>query len=108
MIRRPPRSTRTDTLFPYTTLFRSPDPGSTLRSDDRQCDGRICADVIRGREWSRCARCGGGSRQSPENHAVRIWAFVAALVVVLMASSPTVAQMKIGRASWGGRVCVYV
>src|SRR3546814_2517607 len=29
MIRRPPRSTRTDTLFPYTTLFRSTlaDPG---------------------------------------------------------------------------------
>src|SRR3546814_14480433 len=27
MIRRPPRSTRTDTLFPYTTLFRS-GPGS--------------------------------------------------------------------------------
>src|SRR3546814_13950313 len=26
MIRRPPRSTRTDTLFPYTTLFRSPAP----------------------------------------------------------------------------------
>src|SRR3546814_16303913 len=29
MIRRPPRSTRTDTLFPYTTLFRSP-----RRADD--------------------------------------------------------------------------
>src|SRR3546814_2880123 len=29
MIRRPPRSTRTDTLFPYTTLFRS------FRLDDR-------------------------------------------------------------------------
>src|SRR3546814_13571237 len=26
MIRRPPRSTRTDTLFPYTTLFRSTQP----------------------------------------------------------------------------------
>src|SRR3546814_6587307 len=26
MIRRPPRSTRTDTLFPYTTLFRSGNP----------------------------------------------------------------------------------
>src|SRR3546814_3329547 len=26
MIRRPPISTRTDTLFPYTTLFRSPGP----------------------------------------------------------------------------------
>src|SRR3546814_14010458 len=29
MIRRPPRSTRTDTLFPYTTLFRSVLPGSS-------------------------------------------------------------------------------
>src|SRR3546814_9462272 len=28
MIRRPPRSTRTDTLFPYTTLFRSEGAGS--------------------------------------------------------------------------------
>src|SRR3546814_20997438 len=27
MIRRPPRSTRTDTLFPYTTRFRSADAG---------------------------------------------------------------------------------
>src|SRR3546814_5901282 len=34
MIRRPPRSTRTDTLFPYTTLFRSETalaPAKTLR-----------------------------------------------------------------------------
>src|SRR3546814_17114444 len=35
MIRRPPRSTRTDTLFPYTTLFRSleqepPDPADPI------------------------------------------------------------------------------
>src|SRR3546814_16562021 len=30
MIRRPPRSTRTDTLFPYTTLFRSVQPGGVL------------------------------------------------------------------------------
>src|SRR3546814_7236128 len=30
MIRRPPRSTRTDTLFPYTTLFRSLGPGLEL------------------------------------------------------------------------------
>src|SRR3546814_10055233 len=33
MIRRPPRSTRTDTLFPYTTLFRSSAPsGSHARA----------------------------------------------------------------------------
>src|SRR3546814_4518780 len=30
MIRRPPRSTRTDTLFPYTTLFRSCWDGNTI------------------------------------------------------------------------------
>src|SRR3546814_3209465 len=30
MIRRPPRSTRTDTLFPYTTLFRSVEPEFVL------------------------------------------------------------------------------
>src|SRR3546814_5079806 len=31
MIRRPPRSTRTDTLFPYTTLFRSVQQGVNRR-----------------------------------------------------------------------------
>src|SRR3546814_20500310 len=33
MIRRPPRSTRTDTLFPYTTLFRSADFGTAIATD---------------------------------------------------------------------------
>src|SRR3546814_21028420 len=37
MIRRPPRSTRTDTLFPYTTLFRS----SAGRGRVRRGGGRI-------------------------------------------------------------------
>src|SRR3546814_4529126 len=35
MIRRPPRSTRTDTLFPYTTLFRSRVDGAALRVVER-------------------------------------------------------------------------
>src|SRR3546814_18280557 len=35
MIRRPPRSTRTDTLFPYTTLFRSQDHGGLRRNPRR-------------------------------------------------------------------------
>src|SRR3546814_20850797 len=40
MIRRPPRSTRTDTLFPYTTLFRSlPGVRSPTREDSVQSDG---------------------------------------------------------------------
>src|SRR3546814_12079723 len=33
MIRRPPRSTRTDTLFPYTTLFRSNHTPGPWRAD---------------------------------------------------------------------------
>src|SRR3546814_6556480 len=43
MIRRPPRSTRTDTLFPYTTLFRSssartvPEPVSIAPLRARHC-----------------------------------------------------------------------
>src|SRR3546814_256808 len=36
MIRRPPRSTRTDTLFPYTTLFRS----ASARAATRHCCNR--------------------------------------------------------------------
>src|SRR3546814_2677217 len=42
MIRRPPRSTRTDTLFPYTTLFRSrePDVLAGMGVDDAVADGR--------------------------------------------------------------------
>src|SRR3546814_9450802 len=37
MIRRPPRSKRTDTLFPYTTLFRSAD----LKLLDDNDDGEV-------------------------------------------------------------------
>src|SRR3546814_1297114 len=46
MIRRPPRSTRTDTLFPYTTLFRSPRchprraPHAAVLRDDAAADRR--------------------------------------------------------------------
>src|SRR3546814_866817 len=47
MIRRPPRSTRTDTLFPYTTLFRSARQGL----------------------WTRCVSAGG--LHEFQRHAVR-------------------------------------
>src|SRR3546814_9552783 len=48
MIRRPPRSTLTDTLFPYTTLFRSPcssarsAPAAHVRRGRRQPGKREC------------------------------------------------------------------
>src|SRR3546814_4335779 len=49
MIRRPPRSTRTDTLFPYTTLFRSIQTKETawyrfLSSDDSYDPDRVTFD----------------------------------------------------------------
>src|SRR3546814_13636390 len=45
MIRRPPISTRTDTLFPYTTLFRSP-IGVLLMEDDAGGDEKLlCVPV---------------------------------------------------------------
>src|SRR3546814_1593174 len=40
MMRRPPRSTRTDTLFPYTTLFRSRDR-SAVETANRVYPGEI-------------------------------------------------------------------
>src|SRR3546814_8705144 len=53
MIRRPPRSTRTDTLFPYTTLFRS----------QAGPDGRACQGEARARQAGRrrAARRGAGA-----------------------------------------------
>src|SRR3546814_3245421 len=56
MIRRPPRSTRTDTLFPYTTLFRSPlrlglcpASGSHPEPDDPgERDGTLARGVMGG------------------------------------------------------------
>src|SRR3546814_748094 len=45
MIRRPPRSTRTDTLFPYTTLFRP--RTARARGHDRLARGRRCDGGLR-------------------------------------------------------------
>src|SRR3546814_5308913 len=61
MIRRPPRSTRTDTLFPYTTLFRSADLcARTFDGGDGQFD-------FRARRRARCRareyRADRGQRQ---------------------------------------------
>src|SRR3546814_11259490 len=60
MIRRPPRSTRTDTLFPYTTLFRSHAHDAGTR--------RTCAreDGIRREEYDR-----GAVALEPRDHQSR-------------------------------------
>src|SRR3546814_3245470 len=46
MIRRPPRSTRTDTLFPYTTLFRSAFVGAHPVGDTPRDDGRSQGELL--------------------------------------------------------------
>src|SRR3546814_9491302 len=66
MIRRPPRSTRTDTPFPYTTLFRSPEAffSSLLKLLEHCCGGR--AESVTGRRL----RLVGGRRQALHKHLV--------------------------------------
>src|SRR3546814_1792596 len=56
MIRRPPRSTRTDTLFPYTTLFRS---HFHLRFRHREVDVDAGDVVERGDHRARRDQCAG-------------------------------------------------
>src|SRR3546814_9155243 len=69
MLRRPPRSTRTDTLFPYTTLFRSHlRPARRRRWGGRQCrlshhPPATCRAPSSPRRSSCSARCSGGTRR---------------------------------------------
>src|SRR3546814_13252288 len=56
MIRRPPRSTRTDTLFPYTTLFRSDAGISAAAADARHRGVDLCIAGVAVRAQQR----GGG------------------------------------------------
>src|SRR3546814_18979194 len=69
MIRRPPRSTRTDTLFPYTTLFRSAfAPAARPRPDPRwNLKAHRCARGEQGRaeEADREDDCRGEQRRGP-------------------------------------------
>src|SRR3546814_5500191 len=58
MIRRPPRSTRTDTLFPYTTLFRS---SRRLRRAAGDLGARLGRPVEPGRHETGAARRHGGA-----------------------------------------------
>src|SRR3546814_4405131 len=61
MIRRPPRSTRTDTLFPYTTLFRS----LVGAVDHQQPDG-VGAGQLRVAQQAVHLRVGGDARGEGE------------------------------------------
>src|SRR3546814_3583114 len=67
MIRRPPRSTRTDTLFPYTTLFRSPAVEERCRPGLRQVPRAVdVSDPRPPRPGDRVRRPGAGNGCWPE------------------------------------------
>src|SRR3546814_10675442 len=71
MIRRPPRSTRTDTLFPYTTLFRSPRAigvALVLAQILHQAAAEAAADHGVGQLQRDVVRVGGGNRRPAQPH----------------------------------------
>src|SRR3546814_9481267 len=86
MIRRPPRSTRTDTLFPYTTLFRSSGPSAT----------RVGPSLSAGAEINRRTgqfSCGGHSRS--EAHTSELQSLMRISYAVLcLKKKATVNQLR--------------
>src|SRR3546814_20455475 len=114
MIRRPPRSTRTDTLFPYTTLFRSHPLRialSTLKAAYETGDPRVPAIAVQA--LPRAARRAVERATSPSD---RLSAFEVATALLLkrslrngQASAPhslthrAVAAQLMPRSVWAGQ-----
>src|SRR3546814_11950847 len=101
MIRRPPRSTRTDTLFPYTTLFRSGPPERPAQVDAKTA--REHAEMMVGNYVS--------SRGSFTNF-MSLFGLLSQATIGLTEdgkiSLPALDGLEIGRASCRERVCQYV
>src|SRR3546814_11860822 len=93
MIRRPPRSTRTDTLFPYTTLFRSEGRGDPARLD-HPSGARL---------QHRGAELGQGAHRRR-----RCQRIASAQAVLRRRAQCRGMRFDIGSASWRERGCMYV
>src|SRR3546814_20743805 len=104
MIRRPPRSTPTDTLFPYTTLFRSGE-----RNPFRQHQGMALSgeDVERfPRRYPARSMTVARHSDTPETQSIRTLRVGEQVRHVL--SEILARGDEIGRASCRERVCQYV
>src|SRR3546814_18810245 len=124
MIRRPPRSTRTDTLFPYTTRFRSALSGlrAAVVTDHRsrrdgalvgQRDRQFTAAAARKNLIEASRRTDAASAQKGRIRMRRIKQAVIGLALVIAvpahaAHTPDYQAAKIGRATCRERVCRYV
>src|SRR3546814_13660391 len=118
MIRRPPRSTRTDTLFPYTTLFRS----EVYLKDDAALDEYLVENGVA----ATMLETTGGARSGEDlrhlvNHARRMRTLMHyvprrydPVIIEALAMDgaldpqATRDDRQIGRASCRERVCQYV
>src|SRR3546814_17507468 len=103
MIRRPPRSTRTDTLFPYTTLFRSiPALGSYSPPWFVGLYSVMLADVVILSSLYMFAFA-MALRLAPlfPRFLVMVWG-------IDLLAQISIAHLEIGRASCRERVCQYV
>src|SRR3546814_13574356 len=86
MIRRPPRSTRTDTLFPYTTLFRSLVPSLVKGT----------AEAIDPLGWNLMRRMGSARRQVEEIGFVRFGGILVAQPANRVVSQHMVQRFTLG------------
>src|SRR3546814_12435813 len=113
MILRPPRSTRTDTLFPYMTLFRSIEPRRPIFAGERPCplgrtvdaiarDARL-APIVGGKDRRRRIDCKVGRDIAGDAELAALIDFTAIGVEM-----QRVGAGQIGRASCRERVCQYV
>src|SRR3546814_16587682 len=109
MRRRPPRSTRTDTLFPYTTLFRSADwmagqPADQFRHRDGAAHltskGMLIGRGGRAAAFTPVTDSTLGACQGNANAFARQRRYDAGLI-----AQPEDARLQIGRASCRERVC---
>src|SRR3546814_19593341 len=105
MIRRPPRSTRTDTLFPYTTLFRS-------RTAQAAAENGVSDFVLISTDKAvRPTNVMGASKRLAEMALQALAATQAGGMGVTGSTRFSMVRfgnVQIGSASWRERVCQYV
>src|SRR3546814_16438971 len=108
MIRQPPRSTRTDTLFPYTTLFRS-----TILGDDQTLPPagvlpvHVCAQIAPVAAQERPVDGGDARMLGRGDERIQAGDIVAIDVDDFLNLGIEI-RVQIGRSSCRERVCQYV
>src|SRR3546814_18656930 len=91
MTRRPPRSTRTDTLFPYTTLFRAVSSGCSSTGVEKESPSNEGLSGLSASGFDYSVSPGCAQVAEPDEHWVLSWPGAAGakvLVTLLLTSAP--------------------